>query len=62
MHTILPRILAGMGGGNGGIGGKGGNGGISDIGGKGVNGGSGDEVQCLEENRVTETDEQLTGV
>lgn len=46
----------------GGIGGKGGNGGISDIGGKGVNDGSGDEVQCLEENRVMETDGQLTEV
>ena len=56
MHTILPHILAGMGGGIGGKGGIGGNGG------KGVEGGSGGKVQCLEENKAMETDVQLKEV
>ena len=42
----------------GGYGSNGGNG----VGGKGVNGGLSGKVQCLEENKVTETDGQLTEV
>ena len=49
-------------GGNGGKGENGGDGGICEIGGIGGNDGFCGKVQCLEENRVTETDEQLTEV